>query len=157
MKKMKLGFFVGVAMVASPFLCKAQSNSLGDRGPEVVEEQSHKIQKQRITRKQKLLFRKPDVRHTADYEFYHRLEQVAREKQRIALRQIKLRGVAHARQTAEFEFYKRAEIVAQEKQHKLIEMAKPQYSNFAYFGHKHLPKKHLPYAMRYCKECGLRH
>ena len=117
----------------------------------------NKIQKQRITRKQKLLFKKPSVRHTADYEFYHRLEQVARDKQRIALKRIKDRGVVDARHTAEFEFYKRAEKVAKEKQHRLIKMAEPQYSNFAYFGHKHLPKKHLPYAMRFCKECGLRH
>ena len=157
MKKMKLGFFVGVAMVAFPFLCDAQSNTLGDRGPATFEEQSHKIQKQRITRKQKLLFRKPNVRHTTDYEYYHHLEKVARDKQRVALRQIKARGVADARHTVEFEFYLRAEKVAQEKQHKLKEMAKPQYSNFAYFGHKHPPKKHLPYAMRYCKECGMRH
>ena len=157
MKKMKLGFFVGVALVAFPLLCKAQSNSLGDRGSAAIEEPSQKIQKPRITRKQKLLFRKPNARHSTEYKFSHRLEQVAREKQRIVLRQIKLRGIAHARQTAEFEFYKRAEKVAREKQHKLIKMANPQYSNFAYFGHKHLPKKHLPYAMRYCKECGMRH
>jgi hypothetical protein len=157
MIKMKLGFFIGSAMVVFPFLCRAQSNSLGDRGSDVVEEKNHKIQKQRVTRKQRLLFRKPSVRHTTDYEYYHHLEQVAREKQRIALKRIKARGITDAQNTAEFEFYQRAEAVAKEKQHKLIEMAKPQYSNFAYFGHKRLPKKHLPYAMRYCKECGMRH
>src|SRR5258706_8163637 len=118
MQNIKLWFFIGVAMVALPFLCSGQSNSLGDRGPAAIEEQSHKIQKQRITRKQNLLFRKPSVRHTTDYEFYHHLEQAARDKQRIALKRIKATGVADARHTAEFEFYLRAETVAQEKQHK---------------------------------------
>ncbi|MBI1768985.1 MAG: hypothetical protein HYR67_11480 [Bacteroidetes bacterium] len=122
MQNIKLGFFIGLAMGVLPFLCKAQSNSLGDRGPATVEEQSHKIQKQRITRKQKLLFRRHNVKHTAEYEFYKRVEKVAREKQRM-----------------------------------LRKLAKPQYSDFAYFGHKNPPKKHLPYQMRYCEECGIRH
>lgn len=156
--KTKLGFFVGLAIVAFPILCHSQNNSLGDRSPSAFEEQSNKrIQKQHITRKQKLLFRKPSVRHTADYEYYHNLERAARDKQRIKLAELKARGLRDPKNTAEYEFYVRAEKVAQEKQHKLIEMAKPQYSDFTYFGHKRPPKKHLPYAMRYCKECGLRH
>ncbi len=157
MQNIKLWFFIGVAMVALPFLCSGQSNSLGDRGPAAVEEQSHKIQKQRITRKQKLLFRKPSVRHTAEYEYYKHLEQVAHEKaqQNITRKQKPLfRNVSY---NAEYEFYKRVAQVAREKQRMLRKMAKPQYSSFAYFGHKHPPKKHLPFAMRYCKECGIRH
>ncbi len=157
--KKKLGFFIGVVLVIIPILCHSQNNSLGDRSPSAFEEQrqSHKVQKQRVTRKQKFLFRKPSVRHTADYEYYHNLERAARDKQHIALADLKARGVRDPKHSAEYEFYVRAEKVAKEKQHKLIEMAKPQYSDFTYFGHKRPPKKHLPYAMRYCKECGLRH
>jgi hypothetical protein len=122
MKKMKLGFFVGIAILVFPIWCSAQSNSLGDRGPASVEEQSQKIHQQRVTRKQKLLFRKPNVKNTPEYEFYARIEKVAREKKRT-----------------------------------LRKMAKPQYSDFSYFGHKNPPKKHLPFQMKYCAECGIRH
>ncbi|MBS1680282.1 MAG: hypothetical protein JST48_01080 [Bacteroidetes bacterium] len=146
-----LGFCIVLSAVAN-----AQSNSLGDRAPEMARVQTYKP-KTHLTRKQKLLLRKPKARHTAEYEYYSRLEQVAREKQRAAFERIKLSGVPHPKQTAEYAFYLRAEKVAREKQHKLVEMAKPQYTNFAYFGHKRPPKKHLPYAMRYCKECGIRH
>jgi hypothetical protein len=59
--------------------------------------------------------------------------------------------------TARYEFYKRVEEAAKEKQRILKKLSKPQYSNFAYFGHKHPPKKHKPYEMKYCKECGIRH
>jgi hypothetical protein len=122
MKNSKLGFFVGLLVTMVPFLCRSQSNSLGDRGTNNEEVTNHSEHKQRITRKQRLLFRKPNVRHTAQYEFYVRIEKAAKEKQRI-----------------------------------LRKLAKPQYSNFTYFGHKNPPKKHLPFAMRYCKECGIRH
>jgi hypothetical protein len=36
-------------------------------------------------------------------------------------------------------------------------MAKPQYSDPLYFGHKHPPKKRKPSRMKFCKECGIRH
>jgi hypothetical protein len=122
MKQLKLGFFVGLLGMMFPLVSHGQGNTLGDRGPATVEEQSRSVHKQHITRKQKLLFRKRNVKHTAEYEFYVRIEQAAKAKQRM-----------------------------------LRKLAKPQYSNFAYFGHKNPPKKHLPYAMRYCKECGIRH
>lgn len=157
MKQIKLVFFVGFVGIFFPFLSQAQSNSLGDRGPATIEALHHTVHKQRITRKQKLLFRKPNVKHTPDYEYYNHMEQAAREKQREKLREIKLRGIPHPKKTAEYEFYVRAEKVAKEKQDMIRTMAKPQYSDITYFGHKHKPKKHLPYAMRYCKECGIRH
>src|SRR5579859_3328132 len=118
MKNLKLGFFIGFVGMLSPWLSYGQGNSLGDRGPATVEEQHHTVHK-RITRKQKLLFRKPNVKNTAEYEFYVRIEKAAKEKQRM-----------------------------------LRKLAKPQYSDFSYFGHRRPPKKHLPFAMRYCKECG---
>ncbi len=122
MKNLKLGFFVGLLVLLFPFLSRGQSNTLGDRAPATVEEQNHTVHKQHITRKQKLLFKKRNVKHTPEYEFYARIEKAAKAKQRM-----------------------------------LRELAKPQYSDFRYFGHKNPPKKHLPFAMRYCKECGMRH
>lgn len=37
------------------------------------------------------------------------------------------------------------------------EMAKPQYSDPTYFGHKRKPKKNKPGKMKFCKECEIRH
>jgi hypothetical protein len=59
--------------------------------------------------------------------------------------------------TARYEFYKRVEEAAKEKQRILKKLSKPQYSDFAYFGHRNKPKKNKPFAMKYCKECGIRH
>jgi hypothetical protein len=157
MKHLKLGFFVGLVGMLLPFLGRGQSNSLGDRAPTAEKVQNHSAHKMHITRKQRLLFKKPKVKHSPDYEYYSHMEQVARDKQRTALKEIKLRGIRHPKQTAEYKFYVRAEKVAKEKQRILRKMAEPQYSDITYFGHKHKPKKHLPYAMRYCKECGIRH
>ncbi|MBS1486952.1 MAG: hypothetical protein JST43_05125 [Bacteroidetes bacterium] len=122
MKKIKPGFFISSLLVMLSLACHAQNNSLGDRSAATTVDQSQKSHRQRISKRQRLLFRKPNVRHTAQYEFYERLEQVAKEKKRM-----------------------------------LRKMARPQYSDFLYFGHKSKPKKHLPFAMRYCKECGIRH
>lgn len=59
--------------------------------------------------------------------------------------------------TAQYEFYKRVELAAKDKQRILKKLAKPQYSNPAYFGHKKKPKKRPPHRMRYCTECHIRH
>lgn len=59
--------------------------------------------------------------------------------------------------TAQFEFYKRVERAAKDKQRILRKLAKPQFSNPAYFGHKHKPKKRPPHRMRYCDVCHIRH
>src|SRR5580765_2511727 len=101
MKQIKLGFFVGLLGILFPFLSRGQTNSLGDRAPAAIETPHHTVHKQRVTRKQKLLFRKPNVKHTPDYEYYNHMEQEARAKQREKLKEIKLRGVAHPRKTAE--------------------------------------------------------
>lgn len=37
------------------------------------------------------------------------------------------------------------------------ELAKPQYSDPTYFGHKRKPKKRNPGKMKFCKECEIRH
>ena len=63
----------------------------------------------------------------------------------------------NVKHTARYEFYKRVEKAAKEKQYILKKLAKPQYSNKLYFGHKHKPKKRPPHKMRYCEQCGIRH
>lgn len=118
-------FYALVALVWS-LGAKGQENTKGDRAPEPIAETTTKTSTVPLSRAQKrrqrLLFKKPNVKRTARYEYYKRMELVAREKQKM-----------------------------------LRMMAKPQYSDFAYFGHKRKPRRHLPYAMRYCKECGIRH
>ena len=59
--------------------------------------------------------------------------------------------------SAQYEFYKRVEQAAKDHQKELKKLAKPQYSNFLYYGHKRKPKIHPPEKMRYCPECGIRH
>jgi|GEM_PF-980129 len=171
MKNIKLGFFIGTIVMVVPLVSRAQDNTLGDRTT-TLEEQHHKAYKTKITRKQKLLFRKPSVRHSPTYEYFREVERIAREKQTKMRKEIeaeysnlpykmtrkqKLRYQQNVTHMARYEYYKTVEWAAKRRQRMLLEAAKPQYSNFAYFGHKHLPKKHLPYAMRYCKECGIRH
>ena len=63
----------------------------------------------------------------------------------------------NVKHTAQYEFYKRVARAAKEHQRALRKLAKPQYSNFLYYGHKRKPKKHPPNKMRYCDECGIRH
>jgi hypothetical protein len=66
--------------------------------------------------------RKGNIKHSARYEFYERVEKAAKEKQRI-----------------------------------MRILAKPQYSDPSYFGHKRKPKRRPPSKMRFCDECHIRH
>jgi hypothetical protein len=67
---------------------------------------------------------------------------------------VKKQKVTHS---AQYEFYDRVEQAAKEHKRQLRILARPQYSNFLYYGHKHKPTIHAPEKMRYCKECGIRH
>lgn len=87
----------------------------------------HKIRKSGLfgngySRRRARLYRRPNPRHTAEYEFYERVERIAREKKKLVKK-----------------------------------LARAQYSNFMYFGHRHKPKKRPPYKMKYCDVCGIRH
>lgn len=118
-------FFYAFVAILWSLSASGQDNTKGDKSPESFTEiqatkKAHLTRAQK--RRQRLLFKKPNVKHTARYAYYVRMEEVAKEKQKM-----------------------------------LRQMAKPQYSDFTYFGHKRKPKRHLPYAMRYCKECGIRH
>ena len=121
----KWSFFYAFVAVLWSLSASGQDNTKGDKSPDFFTE-TQATKKVHLTREQKrrqrLLFKKPNVKHTARYEYYVRMEKVAKEKQRM-----------------------------------LRQLANPQYSDFAYFGHKHKPKKNKPYAMRFCKECGIRH
>ena len=55
------------------------------------------------------------------------------------------------------EYYARMETNAKKYKKMEREMKKPQYSNPAYFGHKHPPKKRPPGKKKYCKVCGMVH
>ncbi|MCB0495022.1 MAG: hypothetical protein KDC79_02710 [Cyclobacteriaceae bacterium] len=55
----------------------------------------------------------------------------------------------------EYEERMKAKAKEYKKLAKLIE--KPQYSDPAYFGHKHKPKKRPPGKRKYCDECGMVH
>ncbi len=83
----------------------------------------------------------------------HRVHVSRKDKrrQRLLFRKPKVEN------TARYEFYQRVEEAAKEKQRILKKLAKPQYADFTYFGHKNKPKKHKPYEMKYCKECSIRH
>jgi hypothetical protein len=63
----------------------------------------------------------------------------------------------NVKHTARYEFYERIERVAKDKQRALKQLAKPQYSDPRYFGHKKIPKRRAANKMRYCGECGIRH
>jgi len=63
------------------------------------------------------------------------LSRAEKKRHRVLFRKPKVQN------TARYEFYKRVEEAAKEKQRLLKKLSKPQYSDFAYFGHKNKPKK----------------
>jgi hypothetical protein len=67
---------------------------------------------------------------------------------------IKSKGITH---NAERNYYNQMARVEKARVKAEKEMAKPQYSDPMYFGHKNPPKKHKPGKIKYCKECGIRH
>jgi hypothetical protein len=67
------------------------------------------------------------------------------------------RGRVRVKHTAQYEFYDRVEKAAKMKKRLLRKLAKPQYTNALYFGHRNPPRKRPPHKMRFCDECGIRH
>ncbi|MBL7861453.1 MAG: hypothetical protein JNJ65_09845 [Cyclobacteriaceae bacterium] len=66
-----------------PLLSHAQT-TLGDRNSDESEIRASKSARtHQASKRQKILLKKAKVKHTAQYEFYARVEEVAREKQRI--------------------------------------------------------------------------
>jgi hypothetical protein len=58
---------------------------------------------------------------------------------------------------SEEKYYKRMADLEKTREKSERMLAKPQYSNPLYFGHKHPPKKRKPSKMKFCKVCGIRH
>lgn len=63
----------------------------------------------------------------------------------------------NVKHTAQYEFYERVERAAREKQKIMKILARKQYSDPSYFGHKKKPKRRPPHKMRLCDECQIRH
>jgi hypothetical protein len=66
----------------------------------------------------------------------------------------KFKGVTHNAQK-QYEDRMNARAKTYRKNEKML--MTPQYSDPAYFGHKHKPKRRSPGKMKFCKECGIRH
>lgn len=64
---------------------------------------------------------------------------------------------AGATYNLEEEYHERMATLEKTRKKDFRMLAKPQYSDPLYFGHKKLPKKRKPSKMKYCKECGIRH
>ncbi len=82
MQKSSLGFLLGLLAICSPIRLLAQT-TLGDRSlPEekvmVQHSRTHRPTKERSVKPKKV-----NVKHTPRYEFYARVEKVAKEKQRM--------------------------------------------------------------------------
>jgi hypothetical protein len=82
MQKSRLVFLICLLAICSPLLSSAQT-TLGDQSlPEekvhVQNKRAHRPTKERSVRPKKI-----NVKHTPRYEFYARVEQVAKEKQRM--------------------------------------------------------------------------
>lgn len=82
MQKSTLGFFFCLVAIASPLLTRAQTTLVDKSLPEeqvnVQTKRAHKPTKERSVRPKKV-----NVKHTPRYEYYARVEKVAKEKQRI--------------------------------------------------------------------------
>jgi hypothetical protein len=77
-----LGFFVFLLAICSPLLSFAQT-TLGDQR---LPEEKIQVQNKRVhrpTKERSVRPKKVNVKHTPRYEFYARVEKVAKEKQRI--------------------------------------------------------------------------
>lgn len=82
MQKQIIRFFYCLLVSCIPLLSQAQSTTLGDRNSE---ESIARIKNQRAhnsSKGQKILLKKAKVKNTAQYEYYARVEHIAKEKQK---------------------------------------------------------------------------
>lgn len=82
MQKQIIRFFYCLLVSCIPWLSQAQSTTLGDRNSE---ESIARIKNQRThnsSKGQKILLKKAKVKNTAQYEYYARVEHIAKEKQK---------------------------------------------------------------------------
>jgi hypothetical protein len=84
MQKLSLRFFYCLLVSCIPWLSNAQSTILGDRNSDESEVKASSAKRAHLSSKrQKILLKKAKVKNTAQYEFYARIEQVAKDKQRM--------------------------------------------------------------------------
>jgi len=86
MQKLLPGFFYCLLASSIPVLSQAQSTTLGDRRDLNTEQslQKEKAKRAHTPKKRKsFVYKRPKVRHTAQYEFYARVEQAAKDRQRL--------------------------------------------------------------------------
>ncbi len=84
MQKILTKILFSLLVLCTPLLLQAQSTTLGDRNSDKLEVKSDKARRAHISSKrQKILLKRAKVKHTAQYEFYARIEQDAKDKQRI--------------------------------------------------------------------------
>lgn len=85
MQKLFPGFFYCLLASCIPVLSHAQQTTLGDRKDVTTEQPTQKGKsKKKTSRKTKsFVYKRPNVRHTAQYEFYARVEQAAKDRQRL--------------------------------------------------------------------------
>ncbi len=85
MQKLTTILFYCLLMVGGPVLVYGQSTTLGDRN-ELTADTQLKHEKAKHThgsKKKTVKLKKAKVKHTAQYEYYARVERVAKEKQKI--------------------------------------------------------------------------
>jgi hypothetical protein len=84
MRKILIKILYSLFLLCTPWLVQAQNTTLGDRNSNELEVKSDKAKRAHISSKrQKILLKRAKVKHTAQYEFYARIEQAAKNKQRI--------------------------------------------------------------------------
>lgn len=83
MQKILICTITSLLAVIVPWLSLAQT-TLGDKAPEDIQVHSKKLKPtHQQTKRQKILLKKAKVKHTAQYEYYARVEKAAKEKQKL--------------------------------------------------------------------------
>jgi hypothetical protein len=84
MLKLLIRFFYCLLISCLPWLSQAQTTTLGDRNSDESIVRMNKAQRARNSeQRQKNLLKKAKVKHTAQYEYYARVEHIAKEKQKM--------------------------------------------------------------------------
>jgi hypothetical protein len=82
MQNSSLRFFICLLAICSPLLLSAQT-TLGDQSVPEEKIQTQTKHAHKPTKERSVRLKKVNVKHTPRYEFYARVEKVAKEKQRM--------------------------------------------------------------------------
>ena len=79
-----LRYFYFIAILLCAGVAHAQTNTLGDKGETVEKVSAHSSKKSKHSRrKQQAFYKRPKAKHTPEYEFYARIEKIAKEKKKL--------------------------------------------------------------------------